>query len=124
MNPNGNLTNLKPFKSGHKSPRASAAKLRALTGARLAFPEMVDIAIAIARDIEEPTLARLKPVESVLCMAFPTKSIQADEFTERPGTRFLDVVLVHRSEKEVRAAEQVEARPDGRGTFSVSFGAK
>jgi len=68
-------------------------------------------------------MVRLKAVESVLRAAFPTKSIQADELTERPGTRFLDVVFVHRSEAEARAAEQVEAKPDGRGVFSVPFDA-
>ena len=79
MNPNGNIANLKPFKSGHKSPRASAAKLRTLTRARLASPEMVAIAVAIAKDVEEPSMVRLKAVESVLRVAFPAKNLQVDE---------------------------------------------
>jgi hypothetical protein len=85
---------------------------------------MVDIAVAIAKDVEEPSMVRLRAVESGLRVAFPAKNLQVDELIERPGTRFLDVVFVHRTEAEARAAEQVEAKPDGRGTLRGSFDAE
>lgn len=118
--PNGQpsqLANLKPFKPGHKSPRASAAKLRALTRARLASPKMVDIAVAIAKDVEEPSMVRLKAVESVLRVAFPAKNLHVDELTVAgQGAEWLELRFV--APGEARSQANGYAQPE---TLRISF---
>jgi hypothetical protein len=91
----GNLANLKPFQAGNKQPRASAAKLRALTMCRLAAPECVEFALSVMRDPAENTAMRLKAMDAILRIAFPPKNVaHANLAEDEPGPRFFEIVFV------------------------------
>lgn len=98
-----------------------AAKLRCVAKAGRVSPEMLDIAIEMARNEEEASQVRLKAIELVMRIAFPQKSIvQVSPDGEALGTRFLDVVFIHRDAE----GQVIDAKPNGHDTFTVSFDAE
>lgn len=115
------LANLRPpFERGNTINRVNKGKTNAVAMACRVAPEMLKICIDMARDLAEPPGVRLKAVDIVLKVAFPQKStIQVSPGSE-VGTRFLDVVFIHRDSE----GQVIEGKPNGHNTFAVTFDAE
>jgi len=119
------LANLRPFQKGHRignPKRADSAKTRTLHAAKLVSPECLEFALAVMRDPSENTAMRLRAMEAVLRVAFPSKSLHLDDAqVAAAGDRYMQIIFV-RPDGE-RTSHALDAEPKANGTFAVSFDA-
>jgi hypothetical protein len=123
--PNGQpsqLANLRPYKPGEapKGGRHSRDIDRALRMARKGCPDAVAYALEVLRNPAEGTRHRLKAVEILLQTGLPSNLDGALErlfgqVGEPLAPRLLTVVFIRPGDTAV------DARPNGKGTFSVPF---
>jgi hypothetical protein len=136
--PNGQpaqLANLKSFRPGHVPKPATRSRRtdRALKLFRNMTPDAAAYAARVLADENEHTSYRLKAMECILTYGMPKNldELLAKAWGEGGARAFMTVEFVRPGERSEHGAfgdgsvpVDVEVKPNGHGTFAVSFGDK